>query len=711
LCLQPDQDWAVEFRNALNANGYANTRVIAMDGQFDEVEWNNATANATVGASFDGVGLHYPCDKPHPEVQAANKLFWASEDYSRDPAWSNGGSYWLKALSQNYVLMNMTSTISWSLIWSAYTNLVCNGAGLMRAHEPWSNNYEASAPIWGSAHYGQFVTPRTSSGKPGWRYLHVPGGSSGFLPGNGGTYVSLVPPAGAPAGLSIVIETLYNNDCQARNYSDYSITFNLKAGTNLPGPGTVFQVWMTTSEAYFVRQTDVTVAADGSLTVQVPADAMVTVSTTTGAQRGDFPSSPIPESQPFPIPYSDDFSSYPYDAMAKYFSDQGGSWAVRNGSLVQVAPANPGPNGWAANPDPLTQIGGESWTDYTIAATVTFSSATAGVAADADADAEVRATGVVAGAVKGVSSEYVKLRERNAAQRRELMEARLRALGRPLDMLPSKESLKGTTAVFLDTCDPTQPAQKWQFNQPAAGYISSAGTTGLSVPAACLNLGGCLGNDVIAYDCLTSGGTCCGADCYQNLQWNLTSQGQLLSALTTEAGQCLTDIGNGQMNMSACISPLSPSQTWSYDASTGLLSVDGQCLSTPPTYVYAQVCARITSFNGFSAQSAMDGYCLWLDEHGKWKIVSAGVSLLSGNFSGQGTFTPTTPHTLQLEVAGPVITAWIDNQQVGQVINTTFAYGNAALGCGWHACSFDNFSATPPSYAGNVDKDARAGTQ
>jgi hypothetical protein len=51
----------------------------------------------------------------------------------------------------------MTSTIAWSLIWSAYTNLVCNGAGLMRAHQPWSGNYEASAPIWLSAHWTQFT--------------------------------------------------------------------------------------------------------------------------------------------------------------------------------------------------------------------------------------------------------------------------------------------------------------------------------------------------------------------------------------------------------------------------------------------------------------------------------------------------------------------------------------------------------------------------
>lgn len=32
--------------------------------------------------------------------------------------WDNSQNYWMKALSQHYVVMNITATISWSLIWS-----------------------------------------------------------------------------------------------------------------------------------------------------------------------------------------------------------------------------------------------------------------------------------------------------------------------------------------------------------------------------------------------------------------------------------------------------------------------------------------------------------------------------------------------------------------------------------------------------------------
>jgi hypothetical protein len=162
------------LRAAFDASGFAATKIVVMDGGFDADEVATARNNSAYHAAVFGAGLHYPCDAPHPEVRdELGWAFWASpskrrtledphpsptrsltetsaarpprtlqasEDYSRDPAWADGGRYWGKALSQNYILMNMTATISWSLIWSAYTNLVCNGAGLMRA-----NNASASA--------------------------------------------------------------------------------------------------------------------------------------------------------------------------------------------------------------------------------------------------------------------------------------------------------------------------------------------------------------------------------------------------------------------------------------------------------------------------------------------------------------------------------------------------------------------------------------
>jgi hypothetical protein len=95
--------------------------------------------------------------------------------------------------------------------------------------------------------------------------------------------------------------------------------FSLTGG--LLGPGTPLQVWQTTQDAWFVRLDDAVIAADGTLTLDLPADGIVTASSLTTASHGQ-PASPIPSPAPFPLPYSDDFSAYSYDAMPRYLSDQ-----------------------------------------------------------------------------------------------------------------------------------------------------------------------------------------------------------------------------------------------------------------------------------------------------------------------------------------------------------------------------------------------------
>ena len=50
----------------------------------------------------------------------------------------------------------------------------------------------------------------------------------------GGTYVTLVPPRDL-SGITIIVETLYNDACLQRNYSNFEITFTTSGG--LPGPG------------------------------------------------------------------------------------------------------------------------------------------------------------------------------------------------------------------------------------------------------------------------------------------------------------------------------------------------------------------------------------------------------------------------------------------------------------------------------------------
>ena len=212
--------------------------------------------------------------------------------------------------------MNITATISWSLIWGVYSNLICRDSGLMRARWPESGYYEVSPTIWLQAHWGQFV-------QPGWRFLHVPGGGSGFLdvagaPLHGGTYVSLVPPDDL-SGLTVIIETSADTSCLLRNLSHFSLAFTTRGG--LPGPGTTLFVWSSTQDELFAQLAPIVIAADSTFSISVAPDSIVTVSTTAGATHGSFPDSPIPAQLPWPLPYREDFSesTYAYDAMARFF--------------------------------------------------------------------------------------------------------------------------------------------------------------------------------------------------------------------------------------------------------------------------------------------------------------------------------------------------------------------------------------------------------
>ena len=73
--------------------------------------------------------------------------------------WAGAGC-WGRLLNQNFIRMNITATIAWSLIWSVYPGWPYYGNGLMYAYEPWSNYYSVNGPIWTSAHTCQFIEVR-----------------------------------------------------------------------------------------------------------------------------------------------------------------------------------------------------------------------------------------------------------------------------------------------------------------------------------------------------------------------------------------------------------------------------------------------------------------------------------------------------------------------------------------------------------------------
>jgi len=133
-----------------------------------------------------------------------------------------------------------------------------------------------------------------------------------------------------------------------------------------------------------------------------------------------------------------------------------------------------------------------------------------------------------------------------------------------LNYMHAGAGVDGVIPVTLQPCgvgaDGNPPtSQQWAFNVTALGFLTNAGTQ------MCMNVDDC-GSSLIAYSCVTEGGTCCGADCYDNEIFSFdASSGLLRSAIGSD--QCVTS--NGLLNAAAlqqCEG--TPAQQWTYNSST-----------------------------------------------------------------------------------------------------------------------------------------------
>ncbi|CAE7905436.1 galc, partial [Symbiodinium necroappetens] len=283
---------------------------------------------------ISAVGLHYPCNDNEQLSEALRRhpstRFWASEETSTVADWGGAGC-WGRMINQNYVRMNATSSIAWSLIWSVYPNLECFGNGLLYAFEPWSGHYEVMAPVWMSAHTTQFT-------KIGWVYLPA-GQGAGNLP-EGGTYVTIA--SADLVDFTVVLETLqgscmYNDGClhSIKAQTTQSLQLQLSSKLAAAARGRSLEVWATNSSHWFQRLPDVQVTEQGFLRIDVPVDAIITISTLgTATKQGNRTAAAtlleaqVPPQQPFPFPFLEDFESQPLYRAAAFFADQGGAFEV-----------------------------------------------------------------------------------------------------------------------------------------------------------------------------------------------------------------------------------------------------------------------------------------------------------------------------------------------------------------------------------------------
>ena len=303
-----ERDYVLSLRRAMDEAGFQKTQIVGSDGSLPQPQLDLLFADHDFAAAEPIQGTHYPCQRAQPsqfwEVRPALK-FWADEDFSTQGGDWNGGSCWGRTLLQNYVRLNATATISWSTLWSVYDSGHFFGNGLMYAYQPWSGNYTVPPAIWTSAHVNQFAAP-------GWFYLAA-GNNSGLLPAGGSWTAMVSPPGTAPSfpsslstsanatndtvQFSLMLEKLEGDCLRCKVGATAAENIEFRLAGSLAASVTALSCWVTNRSHSFVRLADVR-PVNSVVSLHVPRDTMMTLSTTTGQQKG-VPSTDPPLYKPF----------------------------------------------------------------------------------------------------------------------------------------------------------------------------------------------------------------------------------------------------------------------------------------------------------------------------------------------------------------------------------------------------------------------------
>lgn len=318
------------LRQMLDDAGYANTRIVAADGNWNIVD--DLSQDAMLDSAVDVIGVHYPGTVSPQSAVNSGKPLWSSEDYSTFND-ANGGGCWARILNQNYVNGHMTSTIAWNLIDSYFQGLPWDRESLMTAREPWSGYYSVDTPIWVSAHTCQFASP-------GWHYLRH--GYGVAMLEKGGSMVSLVSPDSKD--LTIVIETMSHDHskCIRPELPPYNVSAQNVTIALMGSFVDVFELEVWYTKLGFNGQASVTFSklpnakvVNGLVTLVLGVDEIFTLTTVTTGHKGDY--GPPPSSAPFPKNYYAFFSDTTLNASseAPYFSNQQGVFEIVKTGLYQ----------------------------------------------------------------------------------------------------------------------------------------------------------------------------------------------------------------------------------------------------------------------------------------------------------------------------------------------------------------------------------------
>lgn len=245
---------------------------------------------------------------------------------------------------------------------------------LITANTPWSGGYSLDAGFYMTLHFDRFV-------KPGWMYVANARYGDGTAGGDGhaivnSTYNYMTCVDENKENCSIV---LVNNSADTIGY-----TISLK---NLELADTRFHVWETrgpeSGQDYytnFFNRLGYVDSADGEIQVVMAPYSMMTL-TTLDEEESAYESA---ASAALALPYEDDFEYADYDRdylagrgnAPRYTTDQGGAFEVASTAdgnvLMQQITSSIKPSDWGSTSDPITNLGDDTWSNYTVSADVHF---------------------------------------------------------------------------------------------------------------------------------------------------------------------------------------------------------------------------------------------------------------------------------------------------------------------------------------------------
>lgn len=682
-------NYTKSLRKALDSRGFTATQIVAFDdapqmsgaGGLDPTLLAAWATDAEFRQAVDVLGYHYCCQNfGDPGYKALAKYkptikVWQSEDHS---------DHWATTLVSDFVDMNQTAAIAWSLIWSApYPDFVDGGSGLFWAFEPWSGHYTLEpsganqfSAIWTVAHWTQFS-------KRGWKYLD--GAAKGNLTG-GGSYLTLVSDETA-SDWTMVLQTTGRASCVVAGDTSPPIAAVQNVTVSLSGGfcvnGCSLQLWHSNATSHFLRvpgeiivpkATGISTAKSQSIALSLAAGSIYTLSTITTAQKGSH--GEVHARMAFPMPYSQNFEGLGNDTFAPYMCDQSGSFSVEVGlgrgdgrnALKQRVTRDPTVgNGWIFDQDPITVVGSHNWSHYSIA--VDFQ----------------------------ISPQPIDLE----------------------DHAPTAAALMPCFNGWLD---------EWTFDEcdsDGACRVSQKNNT-------CLGAYKCDTTQLRLLDCDDA------ATPLRCQRFKLSGVGKLIHQ---SSGMCVSElvqtsaaaqitVGEDEkvtQLVSCTAADLgSGSERWKYSAGQ-LISPSGSCLSTKARHasirsVYASLCGRFY-YNWFSSHSAQRGLCVEAYANGSWIIRGApGLQTVpqavagsqraathGGLVLGQGTLPAQTLlpgkwYSLQLNLSGVSLSGAFDGHTLFDGLRTDAisTNGPAALASSYNEILFDNLLVSelqPPAVA------------